>query len=122
LYKCLTDTDIKIVFNNPAYKAKKGEKRFQRLFKGKLRGTVFSGHPTRTTWGNTLRVLSYAHFIKYLAKIPDNEIYIFAAGDDMLIFMERKHQEVFYLNYRKVYIYEELLAMETELGICHGLG
>jgi len=34
---------------------------------GEVRGTVFSGHPTRTTWGNTLRVLSY---IEYIMKDP----------------------------------------------------
>lgn len=116
------NTEVKVKFNNPAYKAKKGQKRFELLFKGKLKGTVFSGHPTRTTWGNTLRVLSYAHFIKDLAGIPDKDIYIFAAGDDMLIFMELKHVKSFYAAYKRVYIYEELLAMEPIHGISHGLG
>lgn len=92
------------------------------MFKGKLRGTVFSGHPTRTTWGNTLRVLSYAHFIKFLAKVPDQDICIFAAGDDMLIFMEEKHIESFYAQYKRVYIYEEMLMTETRKGLSHGLG
>lgn len=28
-----------------------------------LKGTTFSGHPTRTTLGNTLRAIAYQHFI-----------------------------------------------------------
>lgn len=60
-----------------------------------MNGTVFSGHPTRTTWGNTMRVLSYAHFIAYLADIPNNCIKIHASGDDLLIFIEKQYQEIF---------------------------
>lgn len=58
-------------------------------------GTVFSGHPTRTTFGNTLRVLSYAHFCRHLARIPKTDIKIHASGDDLLIFLERKHLNKF---------------------------
>jgi hypothetical protein len=44
--------------------------------------------------------LSYAYFIKWLARIPDEAIFIFAAGDDMLIFMEQKYEEIFYYYYK----------------------
>ena len=59
------------------------------ILKGVINGTVFSGHPTRTTLGNTLRVLSYAWYIAHLAQVPESKIKIHAAGDDMLIFIER---------------------------------
>jgi hypothetical protein len=36
------------------------------VYKVKVRGTVFSGHPTRTTVGNSLRTLSYVTFLVFL--------------------------------------------------------
>lgn len=40
----------------------------------------------------------------------------------MLIFMEEKHIESFYAQYKRVYIYEEMLMTETRKGLSHGLG
>lgn len=39
------------------------------LASGTLHGTVFSGHPTRTTFGNSVRVYLYTDYIMHLAKI-----------------------------------------------------
>lgn len=50
-----------------------------RFMSGSIDGTVFSGHPIRTTWGNTLRVILY---LKYA--FGDSVIYN-VAGDDVLI-------------------------------------
>lgn len=55
-----------------------------------IRGTTFSGHPTKTTLGNTLRSICYAYFylVKAGIKNPwDNpNVYVIAAGDDVVIF------------------------------------
>lgn len=40
----------------------------KREISGTVKGTVFSGHPTRTTWGNTLRVLGYIFYIGRVCK------------------------------------------------------
>lgn len=54
---------------------------------GMLRGTVFSGHPTRTTLFNTTRVLLYNHYVCDRLGIGERKIY--ASGDDVLcIFKE----------------------------------
>lgn len=50
-----------------------------------IRGTTFSGHPTRTTLGNTLRTILYTKF--YLREI-DHEVVV--SGDDCVVFCERK--------------------------------
>lgn len=49
-----------------------------------LRGTTFSGHPTRTTLGNTLRTILYTKF--YLRDIGHQVV---VAGDDCVVFCER---------------------------------
>jgi len=53
---------------------------------GTVKGTVFSGHPTRTTWGNTLRVLSY---IYYIGRVCKYKFQPFVSGDDAVVIMER---------------------------------
>lgn len=54
--------------------------------RGKIRGTTFTGHPTATTLGNTLRVKLYQEFI---AKLANTNVVSFVAGDDVLTFIER---------------------------------
>jgi hypothetical protein len=34
-----------------------------KYFGAKIRGTTFTGHPTRTTLGNTLRMMFYTQYI-----------------------------------------------------------
>jgi len=46
----------------------------------KMSGSVYSGHPTRTTLFNTLRTLFYNEYIAYKAGV---DIVVFAAGDDV---------------------------------------
>jgi len=72
---------------------------------------VFSGHPTRTTWGNTLRVLSY---IKFIARNIEQKYCIFVSGDDAAIIIPRIYLQSFLINLHKSY------SIESE-GI-HGLG
>jgi len=54
---------------------------------GEVRGTVYSGHPTRTTWGNTLRVLSYIEYIMKDCKLPYTA---FVSGDDATMIIEKQ--------------------------------
>lgn len=101
LKEALTRTDL------PAHmwaKDKQG-KRFK-LLSVIMKGTVFSGHPTRTTLFNTLRVLSYAHFVAYVAGIPRNEYLPHAAGDDLCVVINKKYLKRFKSAYELVYIHE----------------
>lgn len=58
------------------------------LASGTLNGTVFSGHPTRTTFGNSVRVYLYTDYIMHLAKIKNYKIWV--CGDDMLAIIEKE--------------------------------
>jgi len=60
---------------------------------GILHGTVYSGHPTRTTFGNSLRVFLYTDFIMKRAGITKYRIWV--CGDDMLMLMEKRDAEIF---------------------------
>lgn len=33
-----------------------------KILKIRIKGTTFTGHPCRTTWGNTIRMISYILF------------------------------------------------------------
>jgi hypothetical protein len=64
----------------------------RRIARVKVKGTTFSGHPTRTTLGNTFRVICYhlyalwktGHFsIEKLWSI-NKEFGILVSGDDMV--------------------------------------
>lgn len=53
-----------------------------------IKGTTFSGHPTRTTLGNTLRSLLYMYYYLVDAGISnpwDNDsVFVIASGDDVV--------------------------------------
>jgi len=72
-----------------------------KIMQGVLRGTVFSGHPTRTTFGNSVRVYTYTDFIAYLAKLSKYKIWVM--GDDMLMIMERDELPQFVREFWNVY-------------------
>ena len=57
------------------------------MFKGRIRGTTFTGHPTRTTGGNTLRGITYTLFVK--SKVSVNAVQ-WNSGDDQLLYMSKK--------------------------------
>jgi hypothetical protein len=57
------------------------------LARGKVNGTVFTGHPTRTTFGNTLRI---GLFLKYaLRTLPANDWRALIGGDDVLLIIKK---------------------------------
>lgn len=59
-----------------------------------IRGTTFSGHPTKTTLGNTLRSICYAYYYLIQAGITNpwsrDDVFVIAAGDDVVIFCEER--------------------------------
>lgn len=63
----------------------------------KIKGTTFSGSPTRTTLGNTLRVLLYWKFICHKARLTsvtterdkDKDVFIYVSGDDVVMWCRR---------------------------------
>jgi len=60
-----------------------------------MKGTVFSGHPTRTTLFNTLRVMSYARFVAHLANIDKKHFRMHVAGDDLCVILNKKYLKKF---------------------------
>lgn len=52
-----------------------------------MEGTVFTGHPTLTTLGNTLRTICYAKYVSFKTKIPTA---LMAAGDDCVVFLNTR--------------------------------
>jgi hypothetical protein len=56
----------------------------KKLMTGSIEGTTFTGHPLRTTLGNTLRMFFYTRYaMHYCKNIKD--IVQFHAGDDVLL-------------------------------------
>ncbi len=51
-------------------------------------GTVFSGHPTRTTLGNSLRVMLYNLYMLHCAGITQYSLSV--GGDDTFILVEER--------------------------------
>lgn len=56
-----------------------------------INGTTFSGHPTATTLGNTLRSICYVHFYADQANISMDNIRYFVSGDDVVIYVKDQH-------------------------------
>lgn len=56
-----------------------------------MHGTVTSGAPTRTTLGNTLRMIILNEFIMSEAKIPKGSYAINIAGDDTLLIIDEMY-------------------------------
>lgn len=67
----------------------------RKLYKIKIQGTTFSGHPTRTTLGNSLRTASYVTYLAYklFGRIEAEKIFLgtsenvilYVAGDDVIV-------------------------------------
>jgi len=83
--------------------------------KGKLKGTVFSGHALSTTLGNTLRVLSYVYYVAYRAQVPWDMIQPFVAGDDAVVAIAPEYVEEFENQLHAVYARQDADRV-------HGLG
>jgi len=85
------------------------------LMKGILHTTVFSGHPTRTTWGNTYRQLILMKKIaKSLGMRWRKDIWVFQGGDDFYCVINSKYYDLFVKELDKYYSKVE--------GVTHGWG
>lgn len=80
-----------------------------------LRGTTFSGHPTKTTLGNTLRVIYYGLYTAARAGIPYSDLLFFVSGDDACMWIRSKDVEAWTQSFWQVYD-----APKTNRA--HGLG
>lgn len=90
LLKQATDVEVLAFFDLPG--APVNFPKLSREFFGKtlpclsVRGTTYSGHPTRTTLGNTLRSIMYYKFVCLNAGIEPKLI---AAGDDVCMWVPK---------------------------------
>lgn len=65
------------------------------MMRGNLWGTVFSGHPTRTTFGNTLRMYILYKVIMKVARVPKSAYSLLMSGDDTLNFLKPQYEQAF---------------------------
>lgn len=100
-----------MVFSPDAYIIGFDNKR--KVLKARISGTVFSGHPTRTTFGNTLRVIFYLKYAYYLSDIKNYSLFV--CGDDVLSITEQYNKEKFERNFYRVYTTDKS-------KLVHGLG
>jgi hypothetical protein len=78
------------------------------MLKGKFIGTVYSGHPFRTTLGNSVRISLVLLTICRLAGIPTVHIEgygatIFQSGDDTMVIMDEEYAPAFEATRRLFY-------------------
>jgi hypothetical protein len=110
-YRILTMPDSKFYISH-----KVGNK-YIKTVTGTIKGTTFSGHPTRTTLGNSLRVYLYSRYISHISQIP---IAPLVAGDDVICFVSRKNITRFKRHFDRVYIDGEKYTAKDP--VTHGLG
>lgn len=79
----------------------------------KMQGTTFSGHPTLTTLGNTLRTIMYTKFAAFMSGI---EMVCMVAGDDCAAFVHRDDAIPLRV------AFETFIASPDKLAKTHGLG
>lgn len=93
------------------YRTKIG-KFFRLLFRLTINGTVTSGHPTRTTFGNTLRVILYYEFIFYELGITNFSMFV--GGDDFYCILTERDAKMLHNHIHKYF-------SKDGIGF-HGLG
>lgn len=120
LHKTIYDS---IVSTESRYKLEVRLGKFRRQIQaGRIKGTVFSGHATRTTLGNSLRVILYARFIMHKAQIPKTAYRLYVAGDDVVLALTKKYITAFKTEFEKVYINGDEKDFTTKTRKTHGLG
>jgi hypothetical protein len=119
MYEAITDDWF------TAYSDANIEKKRLLVYSLKILGTVFSGHPTRTTLGNSLRTLSYVCFLVYHVVDLDEAVKVFF-GTSLLITVYVCGDDVM-IDGLDTYIFEIKIAVEryysksTDFGV-YGLG
>jgi len=93
------------------------KKRILKLLQARVYGTVFSGHPSRTTFGNTIRILMLSMYICTKCNLRWNiDLFHFQAGDDTCIILERKYAELFKTCALRVYDEYGLIMKDCCIG------
>lgn len=69
----------------------------------KIKGTVFSGSPVLTTFGNTLRVIHSIKFMMEHARIDPSSYVLRVAGDDAVMWVERKDLKTVQASIKRLY-------------------
>lgn len=105
----------------------------EKILSVRLNGTTYSGHPTRTTLGNTLRVLSYLSYACY--KVDGSTlafrnrhpfVRFFVSGDDVMIKGERAFIDKIRIEIEKMYVISDKFMheqrLESESSNAYGLG
>lgn len=87
------------------------------MLTGTIHGTTFTGHPLRTTLGNTLR--SYFYIRYAFRDIPQKNYRIKVSGDDTLVIANDDFKKKFKSSFNKCFLSEEL---DEERIIQYGLG
>jgi hypothetical protein len=85
----------------------------EKWLSGELVGTTFTGHPTSTTLGNTLRVISYCHLLCELSSIPSAAYKVFVSGDDSIIVVSKKYLQTLETNFRSMWTHVLDTPQET---------
>jgi hypothetical protein len=87
------------------------------ILKAKVHGTVFSGHPSRTTFGNTMRILMLSHKISCeLGLVWNKDIFHFQAGDDTMMIIDSAHVARYQYAIEKAYKQYGLLMQDFKIG------
>jgi hypothetical protein len=89
------------------------------LARGNVTGRVFSG-TNDTTFGNTLRMALYQHYVMHLAGYRRNEYKVWAKGDDFVVFLKEVKPNVSDAYY-KVFT-KSLPNVSDQKAMIHGLG
>ena len=76
--------------NVNAFKCYYKRKNKNTMMKGKFKGTVYSGHPTRTTFGNTIRLIALIKFLKHKIRLKKTDFDYLVSGDDTLFIVSKE--------------------------------
>jgi len=106
-------TDVELLQKIKGVKNKK----LLRLLKAKVFGTVFSGHPSRTTWGNTTRILFLSRkAAENVGMIWNVDLFHCQAGDDTLIIMEEEWVDRYEAEIKRLYAGYGLRMQDFRVG------
>lgn len=106
-----------------------GKSTMEDWFAMPIDGTVFSGHPTRTTLGNTFRSLLYMYFYLEQAgfrnpwKMDDRldrskQIFVAASGDDVVVWCPKTVSSLLYTTILKFSSRKKISSEPIGLGQC----
>lgn len=106
------DVEMKVKYPGVSKKSK-----LSTVLKAKVHGTVFSGLPGRTTFGNTTRILLLVRFAaERCGFVFNKDFFHFQAGDDTLLVMERQHVDMFQTAIQSVYDKYGLIMQDFKVG------